>query len=106
MLVCLIEFGTAPGKEEQNRALVKELLVEARTIDGFISKESFTSRDTPGKVITLSYWKDADSLRAWMRNAEHRKAIPLGKKELFTHYTIQIAEITSDRTWMKPDNAD
>lgn len=105
MLACLIEFGVVPGKEEQNQALVKDLLVEAGTIDGFISKESFTSRDTPGKVITLSYWKDADSLRAWMRNAEHRKAIPLGKKELFTHYTIQIADITSERTWIKPEEA-
>jgi heme-degrading monooxygenase HmoA len=102
MLVCIIEFGTVPGKEEQNRALVTELLVEAKTIDGFISKEGFVSRDTPGKVITLSYWRDAESLRAWMSNTEHRKAIPLGKKELFTHYTIQIAEIKSDRSWVKP----
>ena len=101
MLVCLIEFGVVPGKEEYNRALVAELMVEAKTIDGFISKEAFTSRDNPEKIITISYWKDADSLRMWMRNSEHRKAIPLGKKELYTHYTIQIAEITSEKHWTR-----
>ena len=103
MLVCIIEFGTMPGMEARNRALVTELLVHARTIEGFISKESFTSRDDPGKVITLSYWRDADALRAWMRNREHVKTIPLGKNELFSHYTIQIAEIVSDKNWRRPE---
>ena len=105
MLVCIIEFGTLPGMEERNKALVTELLVHARKLDGFISKESFASRDTPGKVITLSYWRDALSLEAWMRDPEHRKAIPRGRIELFSHYTIQIAEITADKNWHKPDGA-
>jgi len=103
MLVCIIEFGTAPGKEEENRALVAELMIEAKKNDGFISKEGFTSRDNPGKIVTLSYWKSAESLRDWMLNAEHRKGIVLGKKELLSHYTIQIAEISSERSWTKPE---
>lgn len=102
MLICVIEFGTVPGMEQRNRDLVTELLVEAGKLDGFISKESFTSRDNPGKVVTLSYWRDADALRAWMHNAEHRKAIPLGRKELFTHYVIQIAEVVNDKSWTRP----
>lgn len=105
MLVCIIEFGTLPGMEERNKALVTELLVHARRLDGFISKESFTSRDTPGKVITLSYWRDAASLQAWMRDPEHRKAIPRGRGELFSHYTIQIAEIASDKQWQRAHEA-
>jgi heme-degrading monooxygenase HmoA len=102
MLICVIEFGTVPGMEQRNRELVTELLVEAAKIDGFISKETFNSRDNPGKVVTLSYWRDAEALRLWMRDAEHRRAIPLGKKELFTHYVIQIAEVLSDKSWARP----
>jgi heme-degrading monooxygenase HmoA len=105
VLVCIIEFATLPGMAERNRALVTELLVHARQLDGFISKESFTSRDNPEKVITLSYWRDAEALRAWMRHPEHRRIIPLGKGELFAHYSIQIAEITSDKNWRKEDPA-
>jgi heme-degrading monooxygenase HmoA len=105
VLVCIIEFATLPGMAERNRALVTELLAHARQLDGFISKESFTSRDNPEKVITLSYWRDAEALRAWMRHEEHRRIIPLGKSELFAHYSIQIAEITSNKNWRKEEPA-
>lgn len=102
MMICLIEFATVPGMEERNRALVTELLVDAAKIDGFLSKETFLSRDTPGKVVTLSYWKDAESLKTWMQDPEHRKAIPLGRKELFTHYNIHVAEVVTDKRWARP----
>jgi heme-degrading monooxygenase HmoA len=101
VIICVIEFGTAPGMEERRRKLVAEMIVEAKTIEGFISKETFSSMDNPSKVITLSYWKDRESLGRWMRNAEHRRAIPQGKKELFTHYTIELAEVVSSKVWNK-----
>jgi heme-degrading monooxygenase HmoA len=101
MLACIIEFGTVPGKEDRRRELVAEMLIEAATIEGFISKETFKSLDTD-RVITLSYWDDAEALKRWMRNAQHRIAIPEGKNELFSHYTIQLADVTSEKTWTKP----
>jgi heme-degrading monooxygenase HmoA len=102
VIACIIEFGTAPGMEDRRKTLVAEMIVEAKTIDGFISKETFSSFDNLGKVITLSYWKDRESLDRWMKNAEHRRVIPMGRKELFTHYTIQLAEVVSEKTWTKP----
>lgn len=101
MIVCVIEFGTAPGMEARRRTLVAEMIVEAQTIEGFISKETFASLDDPDKVITLSYWQDRAALDRWMRNAEHRRVIPQGRNELFTHYTIQLAEVVSEKTWKK-----
>lgn len=101
MLMCVIEFGTVPGQQERNRALVTELIEEAKTIDGFISKETFLSRDNPGKVITISYWRDDEALKAWMRHERHRQVIPLGRNELFTHYKIEIAEVKRDKVWKK-----
>ncbi|MDQ2736158.1 MAG: antibiotic biosynthesis monooxygenase [Pseudomonadota bacterium] len=105
MLVCLIEFGTLPGMAERNKELVTNLLVHARKHDGFISKETFTSRDNPEKVVTMSYWRDAESLRRWMRHEEHLKTIPIGRNELFSHYSIQVAEIVTDKNWRKPDTS-
>ena len=49
MLVCVIEFGTRLGMEERTRALLAEMLVEAGKVDGFVSKESFLSKDPPAK---------------------------------------------------------
>ena len=102
MLVCIIEFGTLPGMAERNKELVTNLLVHAREHDGFISKETFTSRDNPDKVVTMSYWRDAESLRLWMRHEEHLKTIAIGRKELFSHYSIQVGEIVTNKNWRKP----
>ena len=99
MLVCVIEFGTRSGMEERTRALLAELLVEAGKVDGFVSKESFLSRDRPGKTLSISYWRDDAALNTWMANAEHRRAIQLGNRELFSHYTIQIAQVVREKRW-------
>jgi heme-degrading monooxygenase HmoA len=102
MLVCVIEFGTRLGMEEQTRALLAELLVEAGKVDGFVSKESFVSNDRPGKTISISYWRDDAALKTWMANAAHRRAIQIGNRELFSHYTIQIAQIVREKRWEAP----
>ena len=99
MLVCVIEFGTRPGMEERVAALLAELLVEAGKIDGFVSKESFVSKNRPDKTISLSYWRDDAALDAWMANAAHRRAIKTGNEELFSHYTIQIARVVREKSW-------
>ncbi|MBL8378503.1 MAG: antibiotic biosynthesis monooxygenase [Burkholderiales bacterium] len=105
MLMCVIEFGTIPGMEERNRALVTEMLKESARIDGFISKETFVSRDNPAKVITISCWQDQAALDRWMQDPEHRRVIPIGRNELFTHYTIQVAEVKYEKKWRKPGTA-
>jgi heme-degrading monooxygenase HmoA len=99
MLVCLIEFDTRPGMEERLGALLAELLVEAGKVDGFVSKESFLSKDRPGKTVSISYWRDDAALDAWMANAAHRRAMKIGNQELFSRYTIRIARIVREKSW-------
>jgi len=102
MLICIIEFTVIPGMEQRNRDLVAQMMIEAAKIDGFVSKETFLSRDQEGKVISLSYWRDEQALRAWMRDPEHRRVIPIGRSELYSRYTIQIAELVREKQWTKP----
>jgi heme-degrading monooxygenase HmoA len=102
MLACIIEFGVKPGVETEHRALLAALLEEVATVQGFVSKETFESRNTPGKVITISYWRDEAALRTWMRNAAHLRAIAVGNQRLFTHYTIQIADVRRESEWVAP----
>jgi heme-degrading monooxygenase HmoA len=102
MIICLIEFGVRPGMEAKNIATVQELLKEVVKIDGFISKETFDSRNEPGKLLTISYWRDEEALRNWMRNAEHRAGIKLGKSEIYSHYAIRIAEVQRENIWRAP----
>ncbi len=101
MIVCIIEFGVRPGMEQKNIDMVRELLVEVATMDGFISKETFDSRNTPGKLLTVSYWRDEESLHAWMRNGVHLKAIPLGKREIYSYYNIRVAAVERENIWQR-----
>lgn len=102
MIACIIEFGVKTGRDEDRRRLLAELFVELETLPGFVSKETFSDVERPERRITISYWTDVNSLRGWMRNAAHLHAIGLGKREIFSHYSIKIAPIERETDWTAP----
>lgn len=51
--------------------------------------------------ITVSYWRDEASARAWKEVAEHRKAQRLGRAHWYEHYTVRVA--TVEREYEGPD---
>ena len=99
MIACIIEFGVKPGQEARHQELLLPLLEGVQTIDGFISKETFDSRNNPGKIITVSYWRDRAAMAAWMKDRDHITAMTAGKTAVFTHYNIQISEVEREYSW-------
>jgi len=93
MIVCVIEFSVREGREADHAAWLARLLPAVALRDGFISKETFDSRATPGRFLTVSYWQDRDALQAWMRDGDHRKAIQAGRDGIFSFYRIRVGEI-------------
>lgn len=72
---------------------LKPLLEE---IDGFISVERFESLMTPGKVLSLSFWRDEEAIQAWRRVEKHRQAQTAGRRKFFRQYRLRIAEVARD----------
>ncbi len=66
------------------------------TIDGFLSVERFESLSTPGKVLSLSFFRDEEALANWRNLPEHRKAQALGRSSYFKDYRLRIAEVVRD----------
>ncbi len=64
----------------------------AKQQEGFIGVES--ARDEIG--ITVSYWKDMDSIRKWKEHVEHQVAIEKGKKEWYKNYVVRVAKVERD----------
>tara|TARA_R110002095_G_scaffold215691_3_gene210606 strand:- start:5605 stop:5928 length:324 start_codon:yes stop_codon:yes gene_type:complete len=60
---------------------------------GFLGLESVRSPE--GKGVTISYWQDLPSIRAWKENPEHQTAQQLGKQKWYQDFTIEIAKIES-----------
>jgi heme-degrading monooxygenase HmoA len=65
-------------------------------IDGFVSIERFESLTTPGKVLSLSFWRDEAAVAAWRNLEPHRAAQASGRGEIFRDYRLRIAEVMRD----------
>ena len=85
------------GKEEYlNIASNLRSILENRP--GFISIERFQSLTSEGKILSLSFWEDEDSIVGWRNLVEHRNAQRQGKNKLFKSYRIRVAEVKRDYT--------
>lgn len=66
----------------------------AKKEPGFLGIESL--RDGAGKGITISYWKDPESIRQWRANEEHLIAQMKGKKSWYSNYRIRVCRVERD----------
>lgn len=83
-------------------AELKPLLAE---VDGFISVERFQSLSEPGKVLSLSFWRDEEAIQQWRRIELHRAAQSAGRKEVFDDYHLRIAQVVRDYSLQSRDQA-
>jgi heme-degrading monooxygenase HmoA len=97
-------WPSAAGKQEyiDLAAHLRPLLDQ---VDGFISIERFESLHEPGKLLSLSFWRDEQAIEAWRRLEEHRQAQVRGRTSLFRDYRLRIAEVGRDYGMMNRDQA-
>jgi heme-degrading monooxygenase HmoA len=85
------EEGTVPYLD-----LAAALKPELEGVDGFISVERFRSLSDPGKLLSLSFWRDEDAVKAWRNTASHRAAQAAGRGGVFRDYRLRIAAVARD----------
>jgi len=73
------------------------LIKEAQKLEGFLGEES--ARNEYG--LSVSYWRDLDSIEKWRINADHQWAKEKGKKEFYKEYKIRIALVERDNHFKK-----
>ncbi len=64
----------------------------AKQQDGFLGVES--ARNEIG--ITVSYWKDIESIKEWRENSEHMIAQKKGREVWYQSFKTRIAKVESD----------
>ena len=67
----------------------KRMVELASQQEGFLGVDSV--RDDIG--ITVSYWKNLESISAWKANAEHLIAQKKGHEEWYKKFTIRISRV-------------
>ncbi|MBC3256647.1 antibiotic biosynthesis monooxygenase [Pseudomonas paralactis] len=74
-------------------AELKPLLAQ---IDGFISVERYQSLSEPGKLLSLSFWRDEEAIQQWRSIELHRAAQSTGRQQVFADYHLRIAHVVRD----------
>ena len=64
---------------------------------GFLGVES--ARESVG--ITVSYWKDLESIKMWKQNAKHMMAQKRGKEVWYKEFKTRICKVESDYGFSK-----
>ena len=96
MIAVIFEFTPAEGRFPEYMDLVGELKADLAKADGFISLERFESITTPGKFVSLQFWRDDEAVRKWRNLQKHREAQKKGRAGIFASYRLRIASVIRD----------
>ena len=96
MIAVIFEAEPAEGRRETYLDLAAALRPDLERIDGFLSIERFESLTTPGKVLSLSFWRDEQAVAAWRAHPPHRSAQQAGRSGVFADYRLRVAQVIRD----------
>jgi len=96
MIAVIFEVEPAEGKRDAYLGIAANLRPLLDGIDGFISVERFQSLTDPKRVLSLSFWRDEEAVKAWRNTEEHRQAQQAGRGGIFAGYRLRIAHVVRD----------
>ena len=98
MIAIIFEVEPAEGQHGaylDHAATLKPMLEQ---MDGFLSVERFESLTTPGKLLSISFWRDEEAVQAWRNHEMHREMQRMGRSGLFADYRIRVAGVIRNYT--------
>lgn len=96
MIAVIFEVWPKPDHKQDYLDIAASLRPVLERIDGFISVERFESLTEPGKILSLSFFRDEAAVEAWRNTVQHRAAQGRGRGELFANYRLRIAGVIRD----------
>jgi heme-degrading monooxygenase HmoA len=91
-----VVFEVWPADRDAYLGLAAELAPLLKTIDGFLSIERFESLAEPGKLLSLSFWRDEAAVAAWRNLGAHRAAQARGRAGILADYRLRVAAVVRD----------
>ncbi len=93
-------FTSTLGDNDDGYDAMGQALVElADQQPGFLGID--TTRGADGLGITVSYWKDEESIQAWKAQTQHLLAQKNGIERWYSHYELRVAKV--ERAYSGPD---
>ena len=96
MFAVIFEVEPAAGRQQEYLDIAAALRPELEKIDGFVSIERYESLTQPGKILSLSIWRDEEAVRRWRNVEEHRRIQAAGRQSIFADYRLRVAQVIRD----------
>lgn len=96
MMAVIFELEPCAGQERAYLQAAGALHPHLGSVDGFISVERFESLSHPGKLLSLSFWRDEEAVARWRNLEEHRDAQRRGRQLIFADYRLRVATVVRD----------
>jgi heme-degrading monooxygenase HmoA len=105
MIAVIFEVWPASGRKKDYLDIAATLKPDLEKMDGFISVERFQSLTDPGKLLSLSFWRDEDAVKGWRNQEDHRRGQAKGRGGVFADYRLRIAAVIRDYGMAERDEA-
>jgi heme-degrading monooxygenase HmoA len=96
MIAVIFEVWPAEGRTQHYLDLAAALRADLERIDGFLSVERFQSLSEPGKLLSLSFFRDEKAVRQWRNLPSHRRTQGAGRAGVFRDYRLRVAAVLRD----------
>lgn len=105
MIAVIFEVEPNCGAANRYFEIAVALKAELESINGFMSVERFESLAKPGRFLSLSFWRDEASVRAWRCHGMHRRAQQEGRSDVLAGYRLRVATVVRDYGLQERDAA-
>ena len=105
MIAVIFEVEPREGRRQAYLDIAAELKPRLEAIDGFVSVERFESLSRPGRILSLSFWRDEAAVAQWRGLEAHRRAQAAGRGEVFADYRLRVASVVRDYGMTERDEA-
>lgn len=96
MMLVIFEVELLPGAQQRYLDAAAALRPLLAQVEGFIAIERFESLSQPGKLLSLSTWRDEAAIAQWRNLEVHRRTQRLGREHLFADYRVKVAAVLRD----------
>ncbi len=96
MIAVIFEVVPHPDRRQAYLDAAARLKPLLEAIDGFVSVERFESLTNPGKILSLSIWRDEDAVRRWRNVEAHRRTQAAARDMMFADYRLRVAAVIRD----------
>jgi heme-degrading monooxygenase HmoA len=96
MIAVIFEVVPREGESDAYLDAAAALRSRLESMEGFVSIERFASLTQPGKILSLSFWRDEAAVERWRRMDAHREIQRAGRARLFADYRLRVANVVRD----------